>query len=881
MKKLLIFSLLPFLALSCTRSEELTAEVEPALQAVVTNEGLPDDLFCEGCINVKVTPEFAAEIEANTDGEGQVNVSAVKSMGFAVKDLGIVRMKRLFPYAGKFEERTRKEGLHLWYEIRYDEDKSVTKASGDLKLIDGIEIIDPKPIMVLEGSNEVAEYLTPTAATTTAGMPFNDPNLGKQWHYYNDGSVSSSFQSGCDINVFPVWKSYTTGNPDVIVAIVDGGIDYSHEDLADNMWHDPEDTRRVGFNFCTNNYVITSHNHGTHVAGTVAAVNNNGLGVCGVAGGDAAKGQKGVSLMSCQIFASDGSQGSGELAIKWAADHGAVIAQNSWGLSTPASTPEALKTAIDYFIKYAGFDENGVQVGPMAGGLVVFSAGNESSSKPYGTDYEGMFTVSAVGPDYCKAYYSNYGDWCDIAAPGGDTTKGGNIWSTLPGNQYGTMTGTSMACPHVSGVAALVVSRKGGQGYTCQALRNALESYTTDISAYNRNIYVGKGLVNAYLAIAGSGGKAPDKVTDYSLSVKSNTVTVTARIPADQDDDKPNSLIVYYSTSSFSSTEGLKFSSFYVGDLKAGAYLTGSVTGLDFSQKYYFSVVACDLAGNKSALSELKTATTGINHAPVITPESPVKLTLKAHETEQINISYSDPDGHYMNFRQFAGSSAEKLDTAILNNPVLAITGADAPEGDYTFRLVVSDIYGLSDTLDVNYTILENHPPVVVAQIPDQVLNGMNDSRVLNETDYFKDEDGEQLKYGIQCTDESVMNVSYSKGKFYLTPMGFGMAEITLTAKDVKGETAVQSFKVLVRDSNEPADIYPNPMHDVLKIRTSEDATVTVKIVGMQGSVMYEGTKPASPFSPLTIDVKDYPTGSYTVSLEYDGGSIRKSVVKI
>lgn len=881
MKKLLFFLPLAVMAVSCSRSENLVAESEPASQAIVTNEGLPDDLFYDGWINVKVTPAFAEEIEANTDADGFVNVAKVKSMGFAVNELGIVKMTRLFPYAGKFEERTRKAGLHLWYEIRYDESKSVTKAAGDLKLIDGIEIIDPKPIIVLEGSNEVAEYVTYSAQpTASSSKPFNDPELGKQWHYYNDGSASSS-QSGCDINVFPVWESYTTGNPDVVVAVVDGGIDYEHEDLADNMWHDPEDQRRVGFNFCKNNYNITAHNHGTHVAGTVAAVNNNGKGVCGVAGGNYAKGQKGIRLMSCQIFSNDGSGGSGEAAIKWAADHGAVIAQNSWGMTSPTSTPSALKAAVDYFIENAGFDEKGNQVGPMAGGLVVFAAGNDNSSSPYGSDYEKMLTVTSVGADYRRAYYSNYGDWCDIAAPGGDAQKGNQVVSTLPSNNYGRMQGTSMACPHVSGVAALVLSKKGGQGFTCKALRDLLENNTTDISGYNRNYYMGKGLVNAYKAIAGSGGKAPDKVTNYSLSVNSNTVTVSAEIPKDSDDGKPNTIMVYYSTSPISTTDGLMFSSFYVGDLKVGDILEGKVSGLDFSTKYYFTVVACDLAGNKSQKSDVKSVTTGINHAPVIDPQGPVSVSFKAHETERVSFSYSDPDGHYTSITHTAASRAEKLDTTVIDKPILVLTGAEAPEGSYSSRIIVKDVYGMADTLDINYTIQANHPPVVVGQIPNQVFGSKSGSAVLAEKDYFMDEDGEQLTYKIKNTDESVVNVNYAKGYFYITAMGFGIAEVKVQAVDVRGESCSQSFKVLVRDSNEPADIYPNPVHDKLNIRTSEDANVAIKIVSMKGAVVYENTLPVSPFDPAVLDVSAAPAGTYTVKLEYGSTSISKTIVKI
>ena len=149
-------------------------------------------------------------------------------------------------------------------------------------------------------------------------------------------------------------------------------------------------------------------------------------------------------------------------------------------------TPESLKAAVDYFEQYAGKDENGKQVGPMDGGVVILAAGNENRDWSANM-YEKMISVGALAPDYYRAYYSCYGDWVDICAPGGDYKKGSQIVSTLPGNKYGKMQGTSMACPHVSGVAALIASKNGGPGFTNTQLKKLLLEHTTDVSSYNRN----------------------------------------------------------------------------------------------------------------------------------------------------------------------------------------------------------------------------------------------------------------------------------------------------------------------------------------------------------------------------------------------------------
>jgi subtilisin family serine protease len=451
-------------------------------------------MFRSGTMVVKVSPSLSSSLERHTGTDGKIHPAEVPELQEIAGIIGMESLERLFRHAGVFEARSREEGMHLWYQLSFDESFPVGKARELMASHPGISVVECDPMKRLY-ADTVVEYASPSGVIM-AGAPFNDPLLYRQWHYCNDGSREGT-EPGCDINVFPLWKEGVTGREDVIVCVVDGGVDYTHEDLAGNIWQNPEAPGSCGYNFCNDSPDVTPDDHATHVAGTISALNNNGLGVCGIAGGDSARGIRGVKIMSCQIFTGNESVCSPAAAIKWGADHSAVICQNSWGYPELDETPESIKAAVDYFVKYAGLDADGIQTGPMAGGLVVFAAGNERRMASSST-YESILNVTSMGADFVKAPYSNWGSFADLAAPGG--YKPNRVLSTLPGNRYGWMSGTSMACPHVSGAAALVVSACGGPGFTPAELRRRLEESARDISAFNPDHYMGHGLVDVYAA---------------------------------------------------------------------------------------------------------------------------------------------------------------------------------------------------------------------------------------------------------------------------------------------------------------------------------------------------------------------------------------------
>ena len=593
----------------------------------------------KGVVRVKLQTEVATKVgKAQRKAANGRMLTGVSKLDVATREIKAVSIRPMLPPNPKFAEQRAQYGLDRWYVIDFDETVPVDQARKILAATPGVEASEAIVPMQLKEGNGFARRLAnaSTKASTKASnvsYMFNDPRLPEQWHYQNFGKIGTSV-AGADINLFEAWKT-ETGSSDVVVAIIDGGIDYQHEDLAANMCVNLAELNGTpgvdddgngfvddiyGYNFCTNSGDVYPHNHGTHVAGTVAAVNNNGIGVAGVAGGDGTEGS-GVKMISCQVFDSRSGTSSGDFAaaIVYAAERGATIAQCSWGWSEPGYCEQAVLDAIDYFTETARSDN-------MTGGLCIFAAGNMGSTGDfYPACYDKVLAVTSMTYELMPASYSNFGAWADIIAPGGllDYGESGGVLSTLPSNGYGYLEGTSMATPHVSGIAALVLSKYGSPTFVSSSLRTQLETSVNDFYGFGNNeqfrgLY-GSGYIDAAKALLMGDGAAPEAVADFSLAAAQDYISLTWTIPASSDNNVHHH-IIYYSETPFTAADDLTKLSTSVADTKfcsSGDSFSHEITGLKSLTTYYVAIAAVNRWGNASALSEVKTVST--NAGPKMT----------------------------------------------------------------------------------------------------------------------------------------------------------------------------------------------------------------------------------------------------------------------
>jgi len=320
----------------------------------------------------------------------------------------------------------------------------------------------------------------------------NDPDFDKQWSLHNIGQLGGKLDS--DIDALEAWK-IQKGDENIIIAIIDTGIDYNHPDLVENIWMNTDEIPDNGIDDDSNGFIDDimgwdfayknsdpkdTIGHGTLCAGVAGAVTNDTIGIAGVSWN--------CKIMNVKMFYDNytASVLDAAMAVKYAADNGANVISMSWGDYTHY---QVLEDACNYSYE--------------KGALLIAAVGNDNANieNDYPPAYENVIAVASTNNKDKRGSWSNYGSIVDIAAPGDF------IYSTMPTyevlfNSYGFdrnyeyASGTSLAAPCVAGVAGLVLSKDG-----TLSQEEVTSIILDNVDAYNSEKYIGNGRINAYKAI--------------------------------------------------------------------------------------------------------------------------------------------------------------------------------------------------------------------------------------------------------------------------------------------------------------------------------------------------------------------------------------------
>ncbi len=540
MNRYILFAAALFLFAACTVEPLPVEPVQPG------DRELADPIAGE--LMVKFSPEVAAILEK----AGPKTRAGVPDVDEVLDLVGGYELERVFPVNPKTEEQTREAGLHQWYLVKFCDEHSPQDVAARLSKLGEVQktSLNRKIMRAYNTDTKVVPLSSRALSSMRASdeYPYNDPLMPIQWDMINrgnlfpgvDGTINKAV-AGADVQVEEAWKM-STGDPSIIVAVLDEGVAVDHPDLKNSLWVNEDEIWRSkedndgngyagdyhGYNFVKRTGVISCDDindsgHACHVAGVIAAQNNNGIGIGSIAGGTPDR--PGVRIMSCQIFmgALQSDSYSSIQAIKYATDNGATVLQCSWGYVSGAANaydwgasgfPDEEtwaeycpleKEVLDYFVHRAGTPES-----PIDGGIAVFAAGNESAPMAGFPGASSMcVSVAATAADFTPGIYTNYGPGTTISAPGGDQNyyyeyigqndifggelklgELGCILSCLPKHVsesgYGYMEGTSMACPHVSGVVALGLSYAAQlrKHFTLEEFKELLYSSATPLDDY-------------------------------------------------------------------------------------------------------------------------------------------------------------------------------------------------------------------------------------------------------------------------------------------------------------------------------------------------------------------------------------------------------------
>ena len=445
-----------------------------------------------------------------------------------------------------------------------------------------------------------------------------------------------------------------------------------------------------------------------------------------------------------------------------------------------------------------------------------------------------------------------------------------------------------MACPQVTGVAALIASYFGGPGFTAEMLKEKLLK-GANVQKAPALAKIGP-VVDAMGAFTYGGVIPPQGVNEFTITPQSNNLNITWKVTEDEDDAKAYGYLVLVSEKAEDFQDfnpkaipsSVRSVVCEVGTAQVGETLEATVSGLSFETNYYVSLISYDYQHNYSKLSPVKKGTTEANKAPIIQTDYSGDWKVLPFETLRVSFVVSDPDGHAFSVSVNPGSEAFVFQE-LTNGYQVTIRGNGAPSGHYTAHIVATDEYGASTDFNISYVLEKNHAPVVIKQAGNVVMSSVGEKMVLNMTEYVTDEDGEKLSYQVEISNKQAIHASPEGESVIVTALSFGASDVIVTGSDAMGESVSVSFKVLVKNADTPIQAYPSQVKDYVYVSSAElnPVSVAVTIVSSTGGKVYEGTVQASAFEPASIDLSKCAPGVYSLSASYAENRFKQTIVKL
>ena len=601
--------------------------------------------------------------------------------------------------------------------------------------------------------------------------------------------------------------------------------------------------------------------------------------------------------MSCQIFRGKDDQGDAAAAIKYAADNGAVICQNSWGYSSTSGVtamPKLLKEAVDYFIKMAGCDANGQQRAnsPMKGGVVIFAAGNENKDfAAYPACYPPAVSVSAMAWNFAKASYSNYADWVTIMAPGGDQDRfgiEGGILSTVPKSKapsgYAYFQGTSMACPHVSGIAALIASYFGRQGFTNDELKSRLitayRPFNIDELNPGYKGKLGKGYIDAEAAFETDTKIAPEKVG--TLTLTPDFVDITAEWSIAKDEDKTAAFYRLYISPNDLTAENIKDMTFKeingMGH-SLGEKLRFTFDNLQDNKAYSIAVVAVDRWGNLSEPA-IQKCTTKLNHAPEVTNFPEEVIELNNNERKTFSFKVADPDGHNWDIRAIGETKgvSYSINQATVTVSLIPVLQA----GSYTCTFVLTDDLGAKSEKSFTFKVIPYMPPKLEQPFANYII-GLDEGPVNISLKGHYTSSGSQLSYKANVANGGIASVQVSNDQLQIKPLARGVTRVSVLASDGRQTSSDGSFQIRVveRKSAPVYAVYPIPAKkDINALLNPEVTQAEFVISSTVGEQLMSATVTPDKNSVATLPLSKLRPGTYKLTVHTSKGNHTQMFIK-